>query len=190
MSGHENETPFTRQQFLRLAGFGVVGLQVNALGALTGGCASVPRDNGGESESATEPFAGIADLKGQKVAAPALHGRITVIDFWASWCAPCRQGFKYLDQLFQTYTGQGLNVLAISVDTDLDAARRFHARMRPRFPVYWDKQGKIRNQFRVQGLPTSILLNDKARVIHRYEGFDAQSHQLLVAHVRRLLQGI
>ena len=190
MTDEMKQFKLTRKEALRLIGYSAMGTQAGVLGMTSVGCAALPQMTDNAAKEPSGPFPGLSNLKGEPVKAPDINGRITIIDFWASWCAPCRQGFKYLDQLFQTYTGHGLNVLAISVDTDLEAARRFHARMRPRFPVFWDKKGRIKEQFRVQGLPTSILLNENARVIHRYEGFDKRSHQLLVAHVRRLLQGI
>lgn len=133
------------------------------------------------------PLSGLKDFSGRLLAPPELTGRVTVLDFWASWCAPCRQSFRHLDQLYRTYVGDGLQVLGVSVDEDPRAGQAFLARARPRFAVGWDAAGTIRARFGVAGLPTTFLLDQEARLVHRQEGFDAGAHRVLESHVRHLL---
>ena len=68
------------------------------------------KEGSGKFIGADIGFDGIADLTGAPVEPPDLLGRVTVIDFWASWCGPCRQAFRYLDQLYRTYRGDGLQL--------------------------------------------------------------------------------
>ena len=133
-------------------------------------------------------MSGIASFDGAALDPPALVGKVTVVDFWASWCAPCRQGFKYLDQLFRTYQRDGLQVVGVSVDDDPVKGRSFRARMRPRFDIAWDPSGAVRDRFRIVGLPTTLLLDDQAKLVHRHEGFDISLHRILETHVRRLVR--
>lgn len=150
------------------------------------GCQTAPPS---PTTGSGHPLDGITDFEGVAQAPPELFGRVTVLDFWASWCAPCRQGFRYLDQLFRTFQGDGLDVLAISVDGDPQEARQFYARLRPRFKVAWDPGAGVRERFRVASLPTTILLDQQAKVVHRHEGFDPDLHRVLESQVRRLLRG-
>ncbi|MBI1945982.1 MAG: TlpA family protein disulfide reductase [Deltaproteobacteria bacterium] len=160
-------------------------LLVGGAGALAA-CASAPEqlpvaDN-------VHPLAGLVDFAGAPVPTPPMLGSVTLIDFWASWCAPCRMAFPHLDQLFRTYQGDGLDVIAVSVDDDPVAARRFWASMRPHFKVAWDKSGAVRARFKLQGLPTTMLFDAEGFIVQRNEGFALADHRLLEEHVHRLLR--
>ena len=150
-------------------------------------CATPPvQDDDG---APAHPLAGIARFDGTEISPPPLEGKVTVVDFWASWCAPCRTAFPYLDQLHRTYVGEGLQVLGVSVDDDPVSGKRFAAMLRPRFVVAWDPSGAVRERFQVGGLPTTVLLDSGGRLATRSEGFDAAHHRNLEDHVRRLLRG-
>ena len=118
----------------------------------------------------------------------SLRGKYLLIDFWASWCGPCRQAFRHMDQLYRTYKGDGLDMIAVSVDDDAQAARRFWAMAKPRFPVAWDGGGEVRERFSVSALPTTVLFDPNGFLVQRNEGFDPADHRLLEEHVHRLLR--
>jgi thiol-disulfide isomerase/thioredoxin len=140
-------------------------------------------------EAPANPMEGLTDFSGAPKPPPPLVGQVTVVDFWASWCGPCRQAFLYLDQLQRTFEGDGLKVWAVSVDEDPRAGRAFAARFRPRFEIAWDPSGAVRDRFLVQGLPTTLLIDSMGRLVHRHQGFDTRSHRLLESQVRRLVRG-
>ncbi|MFZ9889084.1 MAG: TlpA family protein disulfide reductase [Myxococcota bacterium] len=133
------------------------------------------------------PLDGLRSFEGVEVPLPALTGEVTLIDFWASWCAPCRQAFRYLDQLHRTYQAAGLQVLGISLDEEAAGGRAFVARQRPSFPCVWDVKGRVGRRFGVATLPTTVLLGRDGLVDWRHEGFDVASHRALETEVRRLL---
>ena len=95
-------------------------------------------------------------------------GKVVLVDFWASWCSPCRQSFPWMKALQDKYGKQGLVVAAINVDTDRKEAERFLREYSPNFDVYFDAGGKLAEQFKVQTMPTSFLVDasGKARVKH------------------------
>jgi thiol-disulfide isomerase/thioredoxin len=160
-----------------------------ALGAATlAGCATPAPAPAPAGPEPSHPLSGIASFDGALLEPPALVGKVTVVDFWASWCAPCRQGFKYLDQLYRTYQRDGLQVVGVSVDDDPVKGRAFRSRMRPRFDIAWDPSGAVRERFRIVGLPTTLLLDEQAKLVHRHEGFDVSLHRILETHVRRLVR--
>ena len=134
------------------------------------------------------PLEGLTDWSGDAIEAPKLLGRVTLVDFWASWCGPCRQAFLYLNQLRGTYSPDELGMWAISVDEDPAAGRAFAARFRASFDVAWDPSGAIRERFLVQGLPTTLLIDNEGRLVHRTQGFDRRGHALVESQIFRLLR--
>jgi cytochrome c biogenesis protein CcmG/thiol:disulfide interchange protein DsbE len=153
------------------------------------GCAGAPVTDAADKKAPQPLLHGLADFDGKKLDAPKVLGKVALIDFWASWCGPCRQSFPHLDQLFRTYAGDGLLMMGVCVDDDPALGRRFWAQLRPRFPVGWDAEGEVRERFGVVSLPTTVLLDTGGFVVQRNEGFDPGDHRILEENVHRLLRG-
>ena len=171
-----------RRAFLRGAAAAAGGGALFASGL---GCGTAPPP---VDEKPAGLLDGLTDFDGKALEPVAVLGSVTLIDFWASWCAPCRQAFRYLDQLYRTYAGDGLKMMGVCVDDDVLAGRRFWASAQPRFPVAWDAKAAVRQRFNVGSLPTTILLDSNGFLVQRNEGFDPADHRLLEEHVHRLLR--
>jgi thiol-disulfide isomerase/thioredoxin len=160
--------------------------------AFTAACASTDKitaaKKGGKDEA---PLHGLADFTGKpldETDVPKILGHVTVVDFWASWCGPCRQAMRYMDQLYRTYKGDGLEMIGVCVDEDPKLGRQFWALERPHFPVGWDASGEVRERFSVLSLPTTVLFDPQGFLVQRSEGFDPADHRLLEEQVHRLLR--
>jgi len=116
-----------------------------------------------------------------------LHGRVVYLDFWASWCAPCRQSFPWMDSMQQTYGTQGLSVLAINVDHDRADAERFLKQFQPRFEVRFDPEGSWALQFKVTGMPTSLIIDRRGVVRFTHVGFWPAESAVAAHEIRELL---
>jgi thiol-disulfide isomerase/thioredoxin len=117
----------------------------------------------------------------------ALRGRVVYLDFWASWCTPCRQSFPWMQSLEDSYGRAGLTVIAVDVDSDRADANRFLARFQPDFAVHFDPGGVLAERFNVMGMPTSLLIDRRGVVRYRHIGFLPAEAQSYEEEVRQLL---
>ena len=102
---------------------------------------------------------------------PATAGKITLVDFWASWCAPCKESFPVYAQLQTDYAARGLIIVAVSVDEKPDAFARFVKKMHPAFTVWRDEDHRLVQRVDVPAMPTCYLLGRDGRVRFVHQGF-------------------
>jgi cytochrome c biogenesis protein CcmG, thiol:disulfide interchange protein DsbE len=120
----------------------------------------------------------------------ALHGKVVYLDFWASWCVPCRQSFPWMQMMQADYAGRGLTVIAVNLDHDRADADSFLRRYQPAFSVRFDPQGEWAEHFKVRGMPSSVLIDRQGTVRFSHIGFrpadgpryEEQIKQLLAEH--------
>jgi peroxiredoxin len=106
------------------------------------------------------------------VSLDSLRGRVVLIDFWASWCMPCRSSFAWMKSMYQTYGPRGLSIVAIDLDKDRHAADAFLEQAAPPFTVAFDPAGRTATAYRVKAMPTSFLVGPKGTIVHTHSGFD------------------
>ena len=106
------------------------------------------------------------------------RGKVVYVDFWASWCAPCRLSFSYLNQLRASYDNKDLVIVTINLDHDRKAAAQFLQVVGTGLPVIYDPKGAIASHFQVTTMPTSVVIGRDGRqrfVHHGY--FDNKSYE-------------
>ncbi len=104
----------------------------------------------------------------------AYRGKVVYIDFWASWCAPCRESFPWLDQLERQFGSQNLIVIGVNVDHDRDSADRFLDQNFASFPIVYDPLGKIATAYKVKGMPSAILIDRSGQIRFEHIGFSSK----------------
>jgi thiol-disulfide isomerase/thioredoxin len=109
---------------------------------------------------------------GAFVSLDSLRGRVVLVDFWASWCAPCHRSFPWLASLHQRFAGRGLAIVAIDLDKDRDAADAFLAGQSAPFTVAFDPAGRTAEAYRVAVMPSSYLVDAGGRIVYAHAGFD------------------
>lgn len=100
-----------------------------------------------------------------------LKGSVVYLDFWASWCAPCKQSFPWLNEMQARYGAQGLRVVAVNVDQRREDAARFLAQVPARFQVVYDSSGATPRAYGVKAMPSSVLIDAEGRVLLAHSGF-------------------
>jgi cytochrome c biogenesis protein CcmG/thiol:disulfide interchange protein DsbE len=101
----------------------------------------------------------------------ALRGRVVYLDFWASWCVPCRQSFPWMQTIEATYEARGLTIVAVNLDRDRADADSFLKQFHPDFQVHFDPEGRWAEQFNVRGMPTSVIIDRHGAVRFTHIGF-------------------
>jgi thiol-disulfide isomerase/thioredoxin len=122
---------------------------------------------------------------GQTVRLPAAGGKVTYVDFWASWCGTCRQSFPWMNEIQRKYAAQGLEVIGVNLDAEATDAEKFLAKVPAEFTVAYDPVGDSARRFGVKGMPTSLLLGRDGTVLLRHTGFSASDSAELEAAIRR-----
>jgi thiol-disulfide isomerase/thioredoxin len=117
----------------------------------------------------------------------AFQGRVVYLDFWASWCGPCRQSFPWMEMLRDTYGPQGLEVVAVNVDRDRADADKFLRQFPATFDVRFDPEGQIAEHYKVQGMPSSVLIDRHGVTRFTHVGFRPVDARVYEAQIRGLL---
>ena len=129
------------------------------------------------------------DLSGKPVRIDAGSGQVLVVDFFASWCEPCKVQIPHLDQLERELRDQGLAVYGVSFDDDVDAIRGLETQLGIGFPILWDRGGeKLAPALSIRRLPTTLLVDRRGTIRSVHLGYDARSGKRLEEEVRELLK--
>lgn len=118
----------------------------------------------------------------------AVDADLIYLDFWASWCPPCRVSFPWMKQLSARYRGKGLRVIAVNVDRDPAAAERFLLQARPDFDIVRDPEGQLAATYDIAAMPSSFLLTPAGEILMRHEGFHAADADRLEARIAEALE--
>lgn len=119
---------------------------------------------------------------------PDLEGRVVLIDFWASWCAPCKASFPALDEIAAAYRDRGLVVIGVNVDTDAGAFERFVQRMAPGFVIVRDVGQKLVAHAGVATMPSSFLVGRDGLISNVHAGYNGKrTRDKYVAEIEALL---
>ena len=132
-----------------------------------------------------EPFpalapAGVVNLAGGDL--PATAGQVVLVDFWASWCAPCKASFPAMAKIHADYAPRGLVIAAVSIDEKPAAALAFWKKLSPPFATLHDREQKLVKQVVVPTMPTSYLLDRTGKVRFVHDGFHGDATDKLLRH--------
>jgi cytochrome c biogenesis protein CcmG/thiol:disulfide interchange protein DsbE len=119
---------------------------------------------------------------------PGLKGKVVLLDFWASWCEPCRQSFPWMSELQQRYGADNFVIVAVNLDQDRKLAEQFLSATPARFRVEYDPQGVLATQFDVMSMPTSVVIDRNGQVRERHRGFRQAQRAEREASLSKLLK--
>ena len=100
-------------------------------------------------------------------------GQVVLLDFWASWCSPCRRSFPWFIAMQSKYQQQGLKVIAVNIDVERSDADAFLAEFAVNFNIIYDPDAVIGRQYQLKGMPSSFLIDKEGIVRFQHTGFVA-----------------
>ena len=132
-------------------------------------------------------------LKNQRKVSRTLadyKGKVVLINFWASWCAPCQEELPELKRLAGEYQGKNVNIVAINVDEDRNAAKSVLAKLglsTSHLEILWDSSSKTVSAYNIDGMPTSFILDRQGTIRYIHSGFHRQDPSAWRQEINRLL---
>ena len=169
-------------------GLAILGIGLGALWA-SAGWAGPAHDAGLDPERARRALAAhtLRTVDGRTLALASLRGEVVVVNFWASWCAPCRKELPRLDRLHAELAGRGARVVAISIDHEASNVRRFVKAHRLSLPVYHDGPDGLARTLDLSHVPFTLVLDRDGGVALATAGADAKALEVITATTRRLM---
>mgnify|MGYP000064713730 CR=1 FL=1 len=116
------------------------------------------------------------------------RGQVVLVNFWATWCGPCRQEMPHLNRLYDRYRGAGFVLLGINIDDDPRAAASLAAKLGLNFPVLLDSDKKVSRVYDMSAMPATLLIDRDGRVRHIHRGYRDGVEKTYEEQVRSLLK--
>lgn len=131
----------------------------------------------------------LPSAKGDPVAVESLRGKVVYVDFWASWCGPCRRSFPFMNEMQAKYGGRGFTVVGVNVDKKRSDAQRFLAQIPATFTIVYDDSGATPAAWGVKGMPSSYLVDATGKVVFVERGFTDEHKAQIEQRIAALVSG-
>jgi peroxiredoxin len=117
-----------------------------------------------------------------------LRGQVVMINFWATWCGPCRQEMPLLEQIHAKYEPLGFTLLGVNVEPDSTPAQDWLKRVSVSFPILFDRENRVSEQFGVEAMPSTVLIDREGRVRHVHRGYKPGDESTYADLIRSLVK--
>lgn len=129
----------------------------------------------------------------QTTAAPAVDlaafkGKVVVVDFWASWCVPCRRSFPWMNSMVEKYADDGLVIIGVNMDSDPAEAKAFLEEIPASFAIVHDPDGELAEEYDVVAMPSSYVFDRSGTLVERHLGFKVKHQDEYEAIIKESLK--
>ncbi len=163
------------------------GLKIKMLGVLLSIFAATSLASSGLAGQSAPDFV-LKSATGENLRLSEYRGDVVMINFWATWCGPCRQEMPLLDELYARYQRVGFSLLGINIDDDSRRAMAMVDELGVSFPVLFDEHKEVSKLYEVEAMPVTILLDREGTVRHIHHGYKPGYEQDYLNEIRALLR--
>ena len=140
-----------------------------------------------KSVKSKAPDFSLKDAHGGSLSLSSLRGKVVLINFWATWCPPCKAEMPSMNRLYNEIRNRGFEVVAISTDNSLSTVKDFLARNRIDFPVLFDETKSVTRQYHVFSMPTTFLIDRSGMIVEKFYGEEDWTDPVIRKKIERLL---
>jgi len=158
-----------------------------ALGLLVSVVAATSLASSGLEGQVAPDFA-LKSSSGENMRLSEFRGDVVMINFWATWCGPCRQEMPLLDELYTRYERVGFNLLGVNIDDDSRRAMQMIEELGVNFPVLFDARKEVSKLYEVEAMPVTVLVDREGNVRYVHHGYKAGYEEKYLDQVRSLLR--
>ena len=115
------------------------------------------------------------------------RGKVVYLDFWASWCEPCKRSFPWMNELQTLYGEDGFEIIAVNLDTSRKDAEAFLKQMPANFDIAFDKSGKTAEAYNLKAMPSSFLIDRKGQLVHKSLGYRVEEKKIVEKKIQKLV---
>jgi peroxiredoxin len=148
---------------------------------------AVSTSSAGLEQSAAPDFT-LKSVDGENLRLSEFRGEVVLINFWASWCGPCRQEMPVLSDLHDKYRALGFTVLGVNVEEDSAKARKLLQKMPVSFPVLFDNESVVSKQYDVVAMPSTVLVDRNGNMRYLHKGYKPGLENVYLQQIRDLVR--
>ena len=141
------------------------------------------------TSSTPAPGFQLAGRGGKNIDLSQFKGQVVMINFWATWCGPCRQEMPLLEDIYKKYKPMGFTMLGVNVEPDSKGAEEWLAKQKPvSFPIAFDVDSKVSKLYKVAGMPSTVFVDRKGNVREIHKGYKPGDENLYLTQIRAMLK--
>ena len=162
-------------------------VKISLIGLVFGMLAAASLASSG-MEGQTAPDFALKSSTGENLRLSEYRGDVVMINFWATWCGPCRQEMPLLDELYSRYQRVGFNLLGVNIDDDSSRAMKMVSELGVNFPVLFDARKEVSKLYEVEAMPVTVLVDREGTVRHVHHGYKPGYEEKYLDQIRSLLR--
>jgi thiol-disulfide isomerase/thioredoxin len=141
------------------------------------------------SSSGPAPGFQLSGRGGKAIDLTQFRGQVVMINFWATWCGPCRQEMPLLEDIYKKYKPMGFTMLGVNVEPDSKAAEAWLSKQKPvTFPIAFDTESRVSKLYKVAGMPSTVFVDRKGNVRVMHKGYKPGDENFYLSQIRSMLK--